>query len=391
MNKAQVYDYLKQNNLLCYANNPQSLFRKYEPLISGLLRHETYRDYLNDGIQKKARVSKDTVKLLPNGRSNILGIYKDQLYQETVTSPHAIYAPKLYPALTYLDKAAPFLKTMDNAESFLLGQLGLLKPLEHWNEYREILQWFPHYATTTTARPDASVESTTVDGYAGRGGVNQTFANIRSGAGTDSSDTNANLSMYVQTSGTTDQFEFMYRNLVTIDFTGVDDAEEKDSITITVTGNGKTNNIGSPDLHFVTSTPASNTAVVNGDYGQTGTTSLGSLSYASFPATGATADTLLNATGLAAISLTAVSKFGARTSWDQSGTFGGVWSASVASNLPTKSRDSGATDSWLFTLVHHSAVSTSISKISGISQANIKKISGIAIANVKKVSGVANT
>lgn len=344
---------------LCYKNNRKSLFRKYEPLISGLLRHELYRDYLNEGIPKQARVSRATTKLLPNGRSNILGIYKDHLYEETVTSPHAIYAPKLYPALTYLDNAAPFLKTMDNAENFLMGQLGLLKPLEHWNEYREILEWFPHYADTTTKRPDASPETTTVDGYAGRDGTSQSFAALRAGAGTDASDINVQLSLYTQSSGVSTEWQYIYRNIVTIDFTSVDDTHIKDSLTITVTGNGKTNNVGEPEFHVVASTPASNTAVANADYGQTGAVSFGSLSYANFPATGATAVVAINATGLAALSLTAVSKYGARTNWDLNNT-PPAWVSSVASNIPTKSADSGPTDSWLFTLIHHSPLSANL-------------------------------
>ncbi|MEK7554194.1 MAG: hypothetical protein AAB517_02390 [Patescibacteria group bacterium] len=70
-------------------------------------------------------------------------------------------------------------------------------------------------------------------------------------------------------------------------------------------------------IHLVSSTPASNTTLVIGDFDQIGSTSFSSLAMASWVNTDHTYnDFALNANGIANISKTGVSKFAARNSRD---------------------------------------------------------------------------
>lgn len=326
---------------LSYRNNEKSLFRKYARLVTSLTKHELFRDYLS---YKSFKLPGEVALLLPNGY-----IQAEGKNAQLKVFPHAIYAPKLYGALAALDLVQMRIQDFSEAQRALAWQLGLIRPMPA--VFKGI--------NFATFRPDANPETTSCDGYAGRNnGGSETLAAIRAGAGNDSSDTNTNLSLYTQASTVSNEFAFLYRNLVLFDTSSLGAGFSIASATITVTGNGKTNSIGSPDFHIAASTPASNTAIVNADYNQCQTTTFGNLTYANFPATGATAVITLNASGVSNISKTGVSKFSGQTSWDINNSFTGAWSSGAASNLPSKSADSGATDSWLLTVTATAGATT---------------------------------
>ena len=302
---------------LYYQNNPKSLFRKYAFLVTSLTRHQLFRDYLDVGNLSFA-VPTTTTLLLPNGFRQYLGYDKGQHFSKTVVSSQANFSSKLYPALYYLDAAAPFLRSLEDAEHFLFGQLGLLKPLEHWSEYREILKWFPHYATTTTVYPDADPETTSVDGDVRQSSTGDTFATLRAAAGTSAQPSAANSTCGTLNATTvSDNYDVLIRFIALFDTSSIPDTDTIDSATLSFHGRSKSDQMGGTHgIGIVTSTPASNTDLVAGDYAQLTTTRQATdISIASWSTVGYN-DFALNATGLGNISKTGVSKFGSRLSFD---------------------------------------------------------------------------
>ena len=161
-------------------------------------------------------------------------------------------------------------------------------------------------------------------GSVNRLSVNQTFANIRSGAGTavDSSV----LSAFLFSSSTTNQFQGLGRSIVLFDTSSIPSGATIVSASISATGSARVSTLGTTDIVAVSSNPASTSALAASDYSTLGTTSFGSISSASFLPTGINVFTL-NASGLSNITKNGISKFGFVLDWDRSGTFSGTWAS----------------------------------------------------------------
>ena len=176
----------------------------------------------------------------------------------------------------------------------------------------------PFVLDTSTKNPDASPETTTVDGQCEEGTATTTWATIRDATDSDSaSDDGIQLSAQIVTNATPAWAQFN-RSIVLYDHSDVDDAATKDSCIQSVFTKFPFDNWATQQaITLVTSTPASNTAVTTADYDQLGTvkqsdteTLIDNISDESYM------DYTLNATGLANISLTGVSKFGYRLKED---------------------------------------------------------------------------
>lgn len=184
-----------------------------------------------------------------------------------------------------------------------------------------------------------------VDGYAGRGVVNENFATIRAGAGNDSSATNATNSLYFQASATTDQFEYMYRSFTTFDTSALTTAAIISSVVLSLYGESKTLGLGSPAIHIAAAALASTAAVANADYQNKSTTTFGSVAYASW-STSAYNDITLNASGIANINKNGITQFSQQLSWDINNSLTGegyAWSSGAATNIKSYSADETGT------------------------------------------------
>lgn len=231
---------------------------------------------------------------------------------------------------------------------------------------RFIPQWSYGFATLT-AYPDPNPETTTVDGYAGRYEASgESFATIRAGAGNEFDDTNTNnVAARLYSDTTTDLFEEMTRGIYLFDTASIDDAATISAAVFSLRGTGKANGNGSPALHVVASTPASNTALVNADYGQLGSTDFGSVAYAGYSIS-AYNDITLNSDGRANISKTGVSKFGTRTSWDLNNSFTGAWVSGADSNFQAYFADeTGTTRDPKLVVTYSTSVAYSITAAQG--------------------------
>lgn len=193
---------------------------------------------------------------------------------------------------------------------------------------------------TLEVNPDVSSGSTTVDGYARRTSVNENFATIIVGDGNSSSVADASIGMTLSASATSDQFSRLVRLLFTFDTSSLTSDAIISSVVFSTYGNQKVNQIGSPDYHVCSSTPAANNNLANSDYGQLGSTSFGNVSYASFNDAGYN-DITLNASGIAAVSKTGITGLGSRLSWDINGSFTGTWSSNLQSFFNITFADNG--------------------------------------------------
>lgn len=170
--------------------------------------------------------------------------------------------------------------------------------------------------TTTTVYPDPNPETTSVDGYAGETAGD--FASARAGAGDDADDTASPIYTHCQDDSGGSGTVNIYRGIILFDTSSIPDTDTIDSATIDLFMKTEPDgdNDGNDYINIYTSAPASNTAVVAGDFDSLGTTAqataidIGSLvdeAYNTFT---------LNATGLTNISKTGVSKFGTREGHD---------------------------------------------------------------------------
>lgn len=175
--------------------------------------------------------------------------------------------------------------------------------------------------TTLTAYPDASSGSTTVDGYVRRNGVNETYATIKAGAGTNSGTTGTAGSFFAtQSTTTSNQFQANLRSIFTFDTSDITDGATIDSATFSLYGSSKGNDLNwsaaDASLAVVGVSPANNNDIANADYGNFGSTRFATdLAQASISTTGYN-DISLNASGLAIISDTGITKLGVRSAAD---------------------------------------------------------------------------
>ncbi len=182
--------------------------------------------------------------------------------------------------------------------------------------------------TTDTYYPDTGSGGTTADGYVRRQVADESWATIRAGAGT-----NFGTADTTQRTGFTGAYTFLSRLIFTFDTSGITDTDTIDSATLSLYGSAKNDQFSMatpPNIDVYASTPAANNDLQASDYGQIGSTSLSGapISYANWSII-AYNDFALNATGLANITKTGVSKFGTRNAnYDVSGTDPAVTNAS---------------------------------------------------------------
>jgi len=221
----------------------------------------------------------------------------------------------------------------------------------------------PVMLTVDTYYPAAG-ENSPVDGSVRRYYSSQdTFSNMRSGNGTHFDNSGVYLNAFLVSGSTSDKFNNFYRAITLFDTSDIG-TDDIDSASLSVYGGFKYNELGSVDLHVCQSNPPSTSTLAASDFeGMVGyNTSFGSIAYADYSTTGYN-DISLNASGIANISKTGISKFGLKFSWDINNSFTGTWGAGKMSGYQMLSADdtSGTKDPKL--TVTHSAVATFIPQI----------------------------
>lgn len=183
---------------------------------------------------------------------------------------------------------------------------------------------FPVFTDATdTFYPDPDTESTSVDGWASD--EQSTWNSAHDGSGTNSSDSNGKngLNLYVGRNGS----PYLIRRVaILFDTSALPDTATISSATLStyLDTHSNADNDGDDFVSVITSTPASNTAIANGDYDAIGdaiddpTEQIDSGERLDLTglSTGQYYDFDLNSTGIGNISKTGISKFGLREGHD---------------------------------------------------------------------------
>lgn len=164
---------------------------------------------------------------------------------------------------------------------------------------------------TLTVYPDPNPETTTVDGYVGRSGVDEAWGTIRAGAGNGANHTGDGLRVEIQASATANQWDTLRRSLTLFDTSALTSGATVSDAVLSLWGSEIFDSFsGTSTVDIYTSTPAANTSLAGSDYGQTGTTSqTGSALALSGLSTTAYNAFTFDATGRGNIAKTGVSKF----------------------------------------------------------------------------------
>lgn len=326
---------------LCYANNPNSLFRKYAHLVTAFANHDTGRDWL-----ELPDVGPFDL-VLPNGFHLRDG---DEGYMEVTT--RAVLAPCLYPVLKELDVYLPWIKDADEALEYLFWGCGLIKKSEPIPELAHKIM-----LGSTNFNPDANPETTSVDGFC-YSDNESTWNAAHDDTDANASDTGTHFdcnSDYV--SGV--PYYRISRSFILFDTSALDDNSGVSATTLYVTSYGGTRTVG-----VVQCSPASNTSLSGTDYDQCGSVNSPTEGCTRFSADGSGQHSpTLNATGRSWVSKTGVTKLGLRTSLDMDDTAATddvsanprFYSAENGSNIPQ------LTVTWSTTSTSTTTTSTSTS------------------------------
>lgn len=304
-------------NELCYANNQKSLFRKYAKLVTWYGR----------------QFNKDIALYLPNGF--IEGEGKD--YRLTVY-PRPINAPVLYPALMAIDALQYRLESFKTAQDILWWYLagGRVPTLLRQVNFSSVL-----------INPDANPESTSVDGVVYRNnGSSEAFATIRTSGGTGAGDTDVSAEAIALTSSSANpDFRYLNRAVYLFDTSALTSSAEISAAVLSLYGTSVRAGVGSTNFEIATCSPSSNTGLIASDYNIAGwgSTKLATgISTGSWNSAGYN-DFTLNASGLAAVSKTGITKLGGRTTWDiDNNTTGYTWVSLDNTRFNTNFSDNGS-------------------------------------------------
>jgi len=212
--------------------------------------------------------------------------------------------------------------------------------------------------TTSTFYPDPSPETTSVDGYCNQVQNSQDWTTLRNAAGTSANDSVTYVEYNFAADAVTDKWDRMTRNFYLFDTSSLG-TDTIDSAVMTVFqafGGGPDDpSSNDPNLGIYSSNPASNTALVAGDYDTVGDTLLSS--EVAFSAISGSAVFTFNGTGEASIAKTGISKYSMRIDYDVSDT-AMTWGASQQTRWNTRFADQTGTSVDPKLVVEHTAAVT---------------------------------
>lgn len=169
---------------------------------------------------------------------------------------------------------------------------------------------------TLTAFPDADPETTTVDGHVRQdGSAGPSWAGMRNGAGNDHNDAGTTFTVMIQGDSSAHTWDDFRRGVALFDTSSIPDGNNITAAVLSFAASTVSNPF-TDSMTICSSNPASNNDLVNTDYANArfGTTSFGEKTWATITADSTTYnDITLNASGIANISKTGVSKFGFRS------------------------------------------------------------------------------
>ena len=199
--------------------------------------------------------------------------------------------------------------------------------------------------STLTVYPAAGAASP-VDGPINEVNVDMTFATIRASAGNQGGLESTSLDRHAGIDGstTTSQYKSMNRGFYDFDTSPIGTGQTISSSTFSLLGNFKTNGMGSGDIYVCANTVTSSSSLPSTDFPSVGSTSFGSITYANWLTSATLNDFTLNASGIAAIAVSGITKLATRIDWDMNNTTTGLtWSSGGSSRYESWFADAGGT------------------------------------------------
>jgi hypothetical protein len=236
------------------------------------------------------------------------------------------------------------------------------------NTLLSILDWPPVYdmerllqpiggGATTTVYPDPHPEDTTVDGRVAYNASAVSWSTIVAASGNWTSDSaNPDYTIYIQSPASgTDTWEALTRAIYLFDTSDIGDDDQLDSAVMSLYGSSKSDSPAiAPTMNVYASTPASNDALVNADYGQIGTTELSNdITFANWSTSGYNPFTL---SGSASVPFDGITKLAVRDSAHDAATPSAPsWASNVATAMHSyKAEASGTSTDPKLVIVHTS-------------------------------------
>lgn len=213
--------------------------------------------------------------------------------------------------------------------------------------------------TESTFFPDPDAETNTVDGRVFRNNQDETFNDLRTGAGTGAEPSApSGVGINIHSTTTTDQFKEIYRSVFLYDTSPLG-SDTIDSSTMDVYVQNHGTDLGDLNAVIVSSSPASNTDLVAADYNiaNWGSTDFCTPFAFSTLSNGSYKSVSLNAAGLAAIDGSGITKLGYRTEEDVDNN-APTWSSNVQSFWAQRWADQSGTSTDPKLVVTHSPAAT---------------------------------
>ena len=174
-------------------------------------------------------------------------------------------------------------------------------------------------SATGTFYPDADAETTTHDAALHNTSQNTSWTSLRAIAGTTALDAYQYVYDNFRSTSSTSNWQYITRSQFLFDTSSIGANTVISSVTFSLylnTNYGANAGSGS-GTHVCSSNPASNTGAATGDFALLGTTSFGSLAHGSWAA--GYNNIALNASGIAAVNKTGITKLGIRSNFDLDG------------------------------------------------------------------------
>jgi hypothetical protein len=269
-------------------------FALHQRELCGILNTRVVGPYLRR--QLGIRSNDQIVQFMPDAYHTYVGRVGPDLHKfHFVVHPRAPFAVRLRKALY------PFWMGMHTWDE-LIG--------DRWC-YPRLSFGFTAFSVT----PDVSSGATTVDGWVGRLGATEAWATLIAGAGTNVNMTDGGASDYVGFASTitSNVFERLYRAFFHFDTSSIGSGNTVTDAQLAIDGQSKTDgNSATPDSNIYQSNAALDDTLATGDFATVGSTAFcdTAITYAAFT-TNSNVYTL-NAAGLAAVSITGITKIAAR-------------------------------------------------------------------------------
>ena len=259
--------------------------------------------------EPEVEANEDVTRRTPNSRTKVLAVEVEG-NKRTETLKTSFYAAPQF----YEDNGQWRQIEYATTTPEIFAASGAVKYVERRLWWERILPGKPLFAATDTFRPDPDVETTSVDGQVQNSGSFTTWATVRGATAGNSVNDNGTPGAVLNSFNS--PAYVLSRVFLLFDTSAFDDLTDIDSATlwVSIVSVGNPDNDGNDLLGLFTSTPASNTALVTGDFDQVG----GTLLATAVDMTGLSGSHTftLNATGISNISKTGVSKFSLRLGYD---------------------------------------------------------------------------